>query len=443
MAIAGPPEFITGCLMSGAGDAPMIASSGEFTASAIAFEVAIDRLVSQLAYLLTNWQCVASTAMSQSLIQFIVWMRLLQAQLMLAATRTGAQAAAFAEAYATMAQMPEIVENRVTTQVLYATNFLGMNTIPIGVREGQYTEMWIRDIAVQTAYLAQTVANTTFEPFVPPQPITGMVAFPSVIEQAINSALSAGDRLLLASYKVQGMLSVLKSQMGMAVGTAELGGRLAESGGEQAEAQAALGRNREDQLQNQAQNKMGEQLGQQLIQQAVQQAGTVGQQLIQLPQQLFQQVQQGAQQLTQQFGSQLGQLMSKVAEDHRLDNPGFFDTKPTSPTLDRLAGSTGVPGLTAALRVPTLGGLSGVSTGFRFPSGWEGTTPASPSSPSTAAARPLGGSLPLHTRARDDEENRTITRDQTELSPIWGDDDEAPETVSAGSFVVEQQGAGR
>ena len=57
----------------------------------------------------------------------------------------------FAEAYTTMAQMAEIVENRVTTATLHATNFLGFNTIPIGIKEGQYLEMWMRDVAVQTS----------------------------------------------------------------------------------------------------------------------------------------------------------------------------------------------------------------------------------------------------------------------------------------------------
>jgi PPE-repeat protein len=441
----GPPEVITGRLMSGAGAAPMLAASGEFTAAAAAYEASIDQLVAQLAFLSASWQGEASMAMQRAVFTFIVWMRVMQAQVMLAATRTGSQAAAFTEAYTTMAQMAEIVENRVTTAILYMTNFLGFNTIPIGVREGQYTEMWLRDVSVQTNYLAQTMANTTFEKFVPPMPITGVTSFPPVIDQALNAATAAGDSVRMAAIKADNIAGSLQAQVGQLSAVATLMAQNGTDAAQKSEAQSAVARHKGDEGTQDATQNMGEQMTQQLVQQIPQQAASLGQQAVQLPQQALQQVQQVGQQAGQQFGSQISNLMSQVSPEHRLDNPGFFDTQPSSPTLDRLAGSSGSGAMINAVRVPNLAGLSGINTGFRFPGGWDGppamsappSMPATPGGSGSAITRPMNGML--HGRRKDDEEDRKIKRPDTELFPIWGDEPDEGESVSAGALVTQRQ----
>jgi PPE-repeat protein len=418
----------------------MAAASAEFTAAATAYEISIDRLTAMLAYLSASWQGPAAQAMQASVVRFIVVNRLLQAQIITSSARTAAQAAAFTEAYTTMAQMAEIVENRVTTATLYATNFLGMNTIPIGIKEGQYLEMWMRDVAVQTNYLAQTVANTTFDPFAKLPPLSTITSFPMVVNQAIGAAMAATDRVRMQAIKAQNTASVLKSKLGIAIGQAAQMAQRAGDGAQKAEAQAAVERYRENNVERQMQNQMA----QQLVQQIPQQAAQAGQQAIQAPQQAIQQVQQ----VGQQFGSQISSLISQVSPEHRIDNPGFFDTQPTSSTLDRLAGSSGGAGLATAIRVPNLAGLSGASTGFRFPAGWDGALPGSvppqaPASPSgSAAMRPAGSGIPLHgARRRDDEKPAIVKRPDTELIPIWGHTPEDEETVSAGTLVSERQTA--
>ncbi|GAB7065864.1 PPE domain-containing protein [Mycobacterium hodleri] len=430
--------MITGRLMSGAGAAPMTAASAEFTAAAVAYEISIDRLTAMSAYLSASWQGPAAQMMQATLMRFIIICRLLQAQIITSGARTAAQAASFAEAYTTMAQMAEIVENRVTTATLHATNFLGFNTIPIGIKEGQYLEMWMRDVAVQTNYLAQTVANTTFDPFAKLPPLSTNVSFPSVVNQAIGAALAATDRVRLQAAKAQNTASILKSKLGIGMAQAAGMAQRAADGAQKAEAQAAVARFREGNAQRQMENQMA----QQLIQQIPQQAAQAGQQVMQAPQQAMQQ----AQQLGQQFGSQISNLMSQVSPEHRLDNPGFFDTQPSSSTLDRLAGSSGGAGLASAIRVPNLGGLSGASTGFRFPGGWDGAMPGSappqaPAAPSGApAARPGGSGMPMHgARRRDDEKPAIVKRPDTELIPMWGHTPEDEETVSAGALVAERE----
>lgn len=467
----GPPEVITGRLMSGAGAAPMLAASAQYTAAAAAFEASADRLMAQTMYLGVTWLGEAAQAMQITTVRHLAWMRVLQAQLVLAAARTADQAAAFSTAFTTMAQMPEIVENRVTTAVLHATNFLGVNTVPIAVREGQYQAMWAQDVAVQSAYFAATVANTTFEPFVPPLPMGGLTSFTPPINQALNAATSAADKVRLAADDAAAVAGILKGRLGLVYGTALDAAQQVTSGAKQAEAQAAVARYREHDLeqaanqpQEQAAEQMTQQMTQQLIQQLPQQAAQLGQQVTQLPQQAAQQLTQVGQQLTQvgqQFGSQIGTLMGQVAPQYQLDNPGFFDTHPSSPTLDALAagsgggaggfGGAGAP--TALLRVPSLGGLSGMSTGFRLPSGWDGAAlaaaptappPGSPGLAPAMAGRGMGGMPPPPLRRRgEDDEPATITRPDTELSPLWGAIPEEPDTVSAAELAHRMQEAAR
>ena len=458
----GPPEVITGRLMSGAGAAPMLAASAQYTAAAAAYEASADRLMAQMIYLSSNWQGTTAQALERTTVRHLAWMRVMQTQLVLAASRTAAQAAAFTTAFTTMAQMPEIVENRVTTATLHATNFLGVNTIPIAVREGQYQAMWAQDVAVQSAYFAATVANTTFEPFVPAAPMAGFTSFPPLITQAVNSAMAAGDTVRLAADNAATMAGILKGKLGQVMGTAVDAGVQSKAAAKQAEAQAAVARYKEHQLEQAtqpAEQKATDQMTQQLLQQLPQQAAQMGQQVAQLPQQAVQQVGQIGQQLGQQvsqFGSQISNLMGQVAPENRLDNPGFFDTHPSSPTLDRLAGGgagggTGIP-MSALMRVPSLGGLSGVSSGFRFPAGWDGAALASAVTPPSAggpglapaAGRGMGG-MPLHAARRhgEDEESVTIKRPDTELAPLWGEVPHDPDTVSPAELVHHLQEAAR
>lgn len=439
--------------MSGAGAGPMLAASAQYAAAAAAYEVAADRLMAQMTYLAANWHGLTASSVQSTVATQLTWMRTLQTQLVLAAARTAEQAAAFSTAYASMAPMPRIVENRVTTATLHATNFLGLNTPAIALKEGEYAGFWAQDVAVQSAYWAATVANTTFEPFVPAPPMAGIASFPPVITQALGAAEAAVDKVRMAAINASATAGVLKGRVGMA---AAMGGDAALHGqarARQAEAEAALARHRGSQV-DQAINpeQQAQQLSQQLIQQIPQQAAQMGQQVTQLPQQAFQQAQQLGQQIGQQFGSQISQLMSQVAPEFRLDNPGFFDTNPTSATLDQLASAdgAGAPGLAAAMpptgltRVPNLGGLSGVATGFRFPAGWDGSALASAVTPPPPApgvgmppARGMGGGgMPLHPLRRgEDGERGTITRPDTELAPLWGEIVDDPDTTTAGELV--------
>ena len=137
-----------------------------------------------LAQLAATWTGAASERAISAITPAVLWMRTTSLQAHKRALQAAAQATAHATALAETPPIPEIEENHVTHAVLEATNFLGINTVPIGLNEEDYfVRMWNQAAAAMDAYHAETLLNTTFEP-VPPLP---PIVIPGVAE-AVGAA---------------------------------------------------------------------------------------------------------------------------------------------------------------------------------------------------------------------------------------------------------------
>ncbi|GAA0999373.1 PPE family protein [Tsukamurella strandjordii] len=350
-----PPEVNVGRLMSGAGPAPATAAAAAWSVVASAASARSAFLTSLLPRLAASWQAPETALMTRNVAMYLAYNEALRVQALLAATRHTKQAADYSAALAGMAQLPEIVQNQVTHGVLQATNFLGVNTGAIAANEAQYAGMWAQNAAMMFGYLANSMANMTFEPFIPPKPIASPVTAP--IAPAAAGAASVGDAVVTKlALAAQGAAAVASSLAMRASGTVVIGTKMVQSlaaSGMRAEA-AANEANRAETSGNQP-APTGTQLGAQLVQQL----GTAGFAGIGA-------AASGLVGLSQQVGSQavsvgssvavsqpLSQLVSSIDTENRTASVGYFGTRPGSPALETIARGAGVSGAASAVRGQT------------------------------------------------------------------------------------------
>jgi PPE-repeat protein len=344
-----PPELNTARLMAGAGDAPMLQAAAGWEALAIFLETQADELAGSLAALSSSWSGAASERAVTATMPMVAWLRTTSLQAQKRALQATAQASAYATAMATTPPIPEIEENHITHAVLESTNFLGVNTVPIGVNEADYfIRMWNQAAFAMDAYQAETVANTLFEPIPPMTPIV----MPGVGETTVGTALgqiaaqAPGAVARETAFAHVGAQATVESA-GLQTGR---GAAQANQMATTAEGQAQKTQNAQ-QFANQDQMQQGAQMGMQM-------ASQLGSTLGQLPQQAGQMVMQPMQQLTQPL-QQVTSMFSQMGLGDKSAQMGLIGASPLS--NHPLAGGSGAgagAGLVRAASLPGAGGTS-------------------------------------------------------------------------------------
>lgn len=349
-----PPELNTARLMAGAGEAPMLQAAAGWEALAVFLETQADELAGSLAALSGAWNGSASERAVTATMPMVVWLRTTALQAQKRALQATSQASSYAMAMATTPPIPEIESNHITHAVLEATNFLGVNTVPIGVNEADYfIRMWNQAAFAMDAYQAESIANTLFEPIPPMTPIV----MPGVGETTVGAALgqvaamapgAVAREASIAHVGAQATVESAGLQAGRAAAQANQMGTTAE--GQAQKAQNAQQFGQQDQLQQGAQQGM--QMGMQM-------ASQLGSTLGQLPQQAGQMVMQPMQQLTQplqQVSSMFGQMGLGGDKGAQM---GLIGASPLSnhPLVGGSGAGSGA-GLVRAASLPGAGGTS-------------------------------------------------------------------------------------
>ncbi len=170
--MAFPPEVHSAQLSSGPGPAGLLAAAAAWSSLSTTYASTADELTTILAGVQGGaWEGPTAEQYLAAHGPYLAWLTQASANSASAAAPHETAATAYTAALAAMPTLPELATNHVVHGVLVATNFFGINTIPIALNEADYARMWVQAAATMTTYQAVSTTAVASAPPTDPAPV--------------------------------------------------------------------------------------------------------------------------------------------------------------------------------------------------------------------------------------------------------------------------------